>query len=92
MQFLSILLSSTKRSFFLRPPIDLFAFESQQVSHARVRERMFIFGPLGPLHYSSGDGLAIRIDELPIPSELPSSHPLWQWFERAPFDISVRLN
>jgi hypothetical protein len=53
---------------------------------------MFIFGPLGPLHYSSGDRLTTRIDELPITSELRRRHPLGQWFGRAPFDISVRLN
>jgi hypothetical protein len=91
-QFLSILLSYAKRSFFLRPPINFFTLESQQVSHTRVRERMFIFGPLGPLHYSSGDRLTTRIDELPITSELRRRHPLGQWFGRAPFDISVRLN
>lgn len=53
---------------------------------------MFILGPLSPLHYPSGDRLTIRIDELPIASELCRRHPLWQWFGRASFDISVRLN
>jgi hypothetical protein len=53
---------------------------------------MFILGPLGPLHYSSGIGLTIRIKELPIASELCRRHPLWQWFGRTPFGISVRLN
>jgi hypothetical protein len=73
MQFLSILLGSAKRSFFLRPAIDLFAFESQQISHAGVRQRMFILASLSPLHYSRGNRITIRIDELPVTSELPNA-------------------
>jgi hypothetical protein len=53
---------------------------------------MFILGPFGPLHYPGRDRLSVRIDELPVTSELCRRHPLGQWFGRAPFDISVRFN
>jgi hypothetical protein len=92
MQSLSILLSSSKRSLFLRPPIDFFSLESQQVSHAGVRQRMFILGALGPFHDARRDRLTTQIDELPITRELRRRHPLGQSFNRVLFTISARVN
>ncbi len=53
---------------------------------------MFILRALGPLHYSRGDGLTIRIDQLPVTRELHRGHPLRQRLGRAVSEISVCFN
>ena len=53
---------------------------------------MFILGSLGPLHYSSGDGFTVRIDELPVMGKLRRRHPLGQRFGRVLLDVPARLN
>lgn len=53
---------------------------------------MFILRSLGPLHYSGGDRLTTRIDELPIAGKLRSRHPFGQWFGRVLLEISVNRN
>jgi hypothetical protein len=55
-------------SFFLSPTINFFTLESQKVTHAGVRQRMFVIGTLGLFHDSRSRGLALCIDDLPVAS------------------------